>query len=68
MSKGAGVGFCWLVPKSAEWNVNPTVSVGIDARAGRAHIEPEVRYSYWNAGKLGMVRKNQANFLVGLQF
>lgn len=54
--------------KSTEWNVDPTVGAGIDARVGRAHIEPEVRYSYWNAGKTGVVRKNQVNFLVGLRF
>jgi Outer membrane protein beta-barrel domain len=54
--------------KSTHWNVDPTVGVGIDARVGRAHIEPEVRYSYWTAGKTDMVRKNQVNFLVGLRF
>jgi hypothetical protein len=54
--------------KSTHWNVDPTVGAGIDARVGRAHIEPEVRYSYWNAGKTEMVRKNQVNVLVGLRF
>jgi outer membrane protein with beta-barrel domain len=54
--------------KSTQWNVDPSVGVGIDARVGRAHIEPEVRYSYWTAGKTEMVRKNQINFLVGLRF
>jgi hypothetical protein len=54
--------------KSTQWNVDPSVGVGMDARVGRAHIEPEVRYSYWNAGKMDAVRKNQVNFLVGLRF
>jgi hypothetical protein len=55
--------------KSTQWNVDPSVGVGIDARVGRAHIEPEVRYSYWNAAKTTHdFRKNQVNFLVGLRF
>jgi Outer membrane protein beta-barrel domain len=54
--------------KSTQWNVDPSVGVGMDARVGRAHIEPEVRYSYWNSGKTDAVRKNQVNFLVGLRF
>jgi hypothetical protein len=54
--------------KSTQWTVDPSVGAGVDARVGRAHIEPEVRYSYWNAGKTDMVRKNQVNFLVGLRF
>ena len=54
--------------KSTQWNVDPSIGVGMDARVGRAHIEPEVRYSYWNAGKTEMIRKNQVNFLVGLRF
>jgi hypothetical protein len=57
-----------LNTKSTQWNVDPSVGVGMDARVGRAHIEPEVRYSYWNAGKMDAVRKNQVNFLVGLRF
>jgi hypothetical protein len=57
-----------LNTKSTQWNVDPSVGVGMDARVGRAHIEPEVRYSYWNSGKTDAVRKNQVNFLVGLRF
>jgi hypothetical protein len=53
---------------STQWNVDPTVGAGVDARVGRAHIEPEVRYSYWNAGKTGTVRKNQVDFLLGIRF
>jgi hypothetical protein len=40
----------------------------VDAGVGRMHIEPEVRYSYWNAGKTDVVRKNQVNFLLGIRF
>ena len=53
---------------STQWNVDPSVGAGVDARVGRMHIEPEVRYSYWNAGKTDSVRKNQVNFLLGLRF
>jgi hypothetical protein len=53
--------------KSTQWNVDPSIGAGVDARVGRAHIEPEVRYSYWNAGKTEMIRKNQVNLLVGLR-
>jgi hypothetical protein len=54
--------------KSTQWNVDPSIGAGVDARVGRMHIEPEVRYSYWNVGKTEVVRKNQVNFLLGIRF
>jgi hypothetical protein len=33
--------------KTAKWTVDPAVGAGVDLRAGRFHLEPEVRYSYW---------------------
>jgi hypothetical protein len=51
-----------------QWNLDPTVGAGVDARAGRFHLEPQVRYSYWGAGKTAQVRKNQVEFLLGFRF
>jgi len=50
------------------WNVDPALGAGIDFRAGRFHLEPEARYSYWGAGSNGPVRQNQVNFLMGFRF
>lgn len=54
--------------KSVKWNVDPVVAAGVAFRSGRLTIEPQVRYSYWGAGKESMVRKNQVHFLFGLRF
>jgi hypothetical protein len=54
--------------ETVKWNVDPAAGVGVSFRAGRVHIEPEVRYSYWGAGKHQVVRQNQAHFLFGLRF
>jgi hypothetical protein len=43
---------------STSWNVDPAAGVGISFRAGRFLLEPEVRYSYWGAGKTTGLRKN----------
>jgi hypothetical protein len=53
---------------TVKWNVDPAVAAGVDFRAGRFHLEPQVRYSYWGAGKTESVRKNQVDFLFGLRF
>jgi hypothetical protein len=54
--------------KTVKWNLDPAVGAGVSFRAGRVHIEPEVRYSYWGAGKHDVVRQNQVHFLFGLRF
>jgi hypothetical protein len=46
-----------------EWNVDPTVAAGVDIRTGRFHVEPEVRYSYWQSGNSGPLRNNQVEFM-----
>jgi hypothetical protein len=51
-----------------QWNVDPAAGAGVDVRAGRFHLEPEVRYSYWAAGTTGPIRKNQVNLLMGFRF
>jgi hypothetical protein len=49
--------------------VDPVAGVGVDFKAGRIHIDPEARYSYWRAGEdLYPVRKNQVEILVGFRF
>jgi hypothetical protein len=57
-----------LTTRTTQWNIDPSMGVGVDFRTGRFHIEPELRYSYWGAGKTGAVRKNQVNFLLGFRF
>jgi hypothetical protein len=52
---------------TAKWNLDPALGAGIDFKAGRFHIEPQVRYSYWSAGKTSDVRKNQVDFLLGFR-
>jgi hypothetical protein len=54
--------------ENVKWNLDPAVGGGVDFKAGRFHLEPEVRYSYWGAGKTLPVRKNQVFFLLGFQF
>lgn len=53
---------------STKWNVDPAVGAGVSFRSGRLRIEPEVRYSYWGAGKHTVIRQNQVHFLFGLRF
>jgi hypothetical protein len=53
---------------TSQWNVDPAAGAGVDIRTGRFHLEPEVRYSYWAAGKNSLVRKNQVNFMLGFRF
>jgi len=51
-----------------KWSVDPSAGVGVDFKAGRFHIEPEVRYSYWSDGADLQIRKNQVGFLLGFRF
>jgi hypothetical protein len=57
-----------LQTKSTEWNVDPAAGLGVDFRAGRFHLEPEARYSYWAAGEHGRIRKNQVSLMLGFRF
>jgi hypothetical protein len=57
-----------LSTSTAKWTVDPAVGAGVDFKAGRFHLEPEVRYSYWGAGKNSAVRKNQIDLLLGFRF
>jgi hypothetical protein len=50
------------------WGIDPTVGAGVDLRAGKFHVEPQVQYSYWTAGKNSSIRKNQTSFLLGFRF
>jgi hypothetical protein len=61
------IGTPLFTARTTQWNVDPTVGVGMSFRTGRFHIEPEVRYSYWGAGTTGLVRKSQVNFLFGFR-
>jgi len=55
--------------KRVDWHADPAAGVGVDFKAGRFHLDPEVRYSYWvGANNLYPVRKNQVNFLLGFRF
>jgi hypothetical protein len=54
--------------ESVKWKVDPVVGVGVTLRAGRLHMEPQVRYSYWGAGKNSNVLKNQVHILLGFRF
>jgi hypothetical protein len=54
--------------KTVNWSVDPSVAAGVDVKVGRYHLEPQVQYSYWGAGKNLPVRKNQVGFLVGFRF
>ena len=54
--------------ETTKWNVDPVLGVGVSFRTGRVRIEPEVRYSYWGAGKHEVIRQNQVHFLFGLRF
>lgn len=51
-----------------KWNIDPAVAAGVDFKTGRLHLEPQVRYSYWNAGKNTLILKNQVNFLLGFRY
>jgi hypothetical protein len=51
-----------------DWRVDPAAGVGVDFKAGRFHLDPEVRYSYWGAGADLPVRKSQVEFLLGFRF
>lgn len=57
-----------LNTKAVKWSVDPAFGAGIDFKAGRFHLEPEVWYSYWGSGKNSAVRKNQVDFLLGFRF
>jgi hypothetical protein len=64
-----GAGPSPVSSKQSQWNVDPEVGIGVDMKAGRFHMDPEVRYSYWGAGKdMYPVRKNQVQFLMGFRF
>ncbi|PWU01813.1 MAG: hypothetical protein C5B51_22090 [Terriglobia bacterium] len=51
-----------------KWNADPSAGAGVDFKAGRFHLEPQVHYSYWGAGKNSLIRKNQVQFLLGFRF
>jgi hypothetical protein len=51
-----------------DWRVDPALGVGVECKAGRFHLDPEARYSYWGAGANLPVRKNQVDFLLGFRF
>ena len=53
---------------TVKWNVDPVAGAGVDFKTGHFHLEPEVRYSYWGAGKNSVVRKNQVDVLLGFRF
>jgi hypothetical protein len=53
---------------SLKWNLDPEAGAGISFRTGKFHMDPEVRYSYWGAGKNSVLRKNQVQFLLGFRF
>lgn len=57
-----------LKTETSEWNVDPAAGLGVDFRAGRFHLEPEARYSYWAAGEHGRIRKNQVTLMLGFRF
>jgi hypothetical protein len=54
--------------ESVKWKVDPVVGVGVSLRAGRFRMEPQVRYSYWSAGKNSAILKNQVHILLGFRF
>jgi hypothetical protein len=59
----------FLNSERVDWHADPAAGAGVDFKAGRFHLDPEVRYSYWGAGEeLYPVRKNQVNFLLGFRF
>jgi len=53
---------------SVKWNVDPVFGAGVDFKTGRFHLGPEVRYSYWGAGKNSEILKNQVDLLLGFRF
>jgi len=57
-----------LNSKTVKYNVDPVFGAGVNFKSGRFHFEPEVRYSYWGAGKNSAIRKNQVDYLFGLRF
>ena len=63
-----GVGNGVANTRNTGWNVDPSAGLGVDFRAGRLHLEPEARYSYWSAGGHGRIRKNQVTLLLGFRF
>ena len=54
--------------KTVTWGVDPSVAAGVDFKAARFHLEPQIQYSYWGAGKNLPVRKNQVSFQFGFRF
>jgi hypothetical protein len=54
--------------ESVKWNVDPVFGAGVSFRTGKLYLEPQVRYSYWGAGKNSVVLKNQVHFLFGIRF
>lgn len=63
-----GTGGDVLKTETSGWNVDPAAGLGVDFRAGRFHLEPEARYSYWAAGEQGRIRKNQVTLMLGFRF
>ena len=65
---GPAAGASQVTRKTVFWDADPSAGAGIDFKAGRIHFEPQVRYSYWDAGNNSLIRKNQAFFLLGIRF
>jgi len=51
----------------ADLAVGATFAAGIQVRAGRFALTPEVRYTRWGTSD-GSFRKNEAGFLLGIRF
>jgi hypothetical protein len=65
---GAPRGEPLTADQSVKWNLDPVVAAGVSFRTGRFRFEPQVRYSYWGAGKDASVLKNQVHILFGFRF
>ena len=73
----SGTGMFTVLPSTSSFfasnrtrtQVDPVAGVGVDLKAGRFHLEPEARYSFWRVGQdIYPVRKNQVDFLLGFRF
>jgi len=44
------------------------VGCGVDLKAGRLHVSPEIRFTNWTTPHFSNSNRNQAEFLLGLSF
>jgi hypothetical protein len=49
-------------------DVGAVGAAGLQFKAGCMKIEPQIRYTRWGSGSQGELRKNQADFVLGLRF